>query len=88
VEDEQHVFFACVGNLQLRILQNAFLTDVTVQQPEFSTMICTLSPYQLLWKIIACQEVVGQWAKYVFDVFTVFHTKEEFVPALYLYVSL
>ncbi|KAJ7436781.1 hypothetical protein B0H11DRAFT_1754302 [Mycena galericulata] len=84
VESESHALMACT-EMSLVTLRADLLRDVYQQMPDFPRVWDT--SLDLLLALIRCRnfEVIQRLAKYTFDIFAVYATREIYRPAEYLY---
>ncbi|KAJ7081357.1 hypothetical protein B0H15DRAFT_786529, partial [Mycena belliarum] len=90
VESESHALLGCMSNGALISLRKAFLQDVyaVVHVPDLPRIWTSVDVFLLALARARSFEVTKRLAKYTFDVFEVYSTREVFKPAEYLYNGL
>jgi hypothetical protein len=85
VESESHALLGCMSEEALIVLRREFLVDVYELVPDLPRTWASLDA--LLLALAQCRsfDVTQRLAKYTFDVFDVYSTREIFKPAEYLY---
>ncbi|KAJ7434852.1 hypothetical protein FB451DRAFT_951899, partial [Mycena latifolia] len=81
VEDEVHALFDCTAQIQrLEELRSRFLDTLSFCDPHLHTARSRVTSYEFLLKLVSSRKAVQAFAKYVFDILTLFQELPRYFP--------
>ncbi|KAJ7451917.1 hypothetical protein FB451DRAFT_1051101, partial [Mycena latifolia] len=84
VEDEVHALFDCATEIQrLEELRSRFMDTLSVCDPQLRAARSQLSRYEFLLKLVSSRKAVQAFAKYVFDILTLFQEFPRYFPVVF-----
>ncbi|KAJ7770478.1 hypothetical protein B0H16DRAFT_1881494 [Mycena metata] len=83
VEDEVHALFDCTGEQRLSELRARFLTALSVCDPKLHARYGQITNYDFLLQLVSTRKGIKLFAKYVYDVLSLFHEFPRFFPVVF-----
>ncbi|KAJ7247257.1 hypothetical protein C8J57DRAFT_998873, partial [Mycena rebaudengoi] len=80
VEDEVHALFDCTFSPHLVLLRSQFLALLASCDPDISAQHAAITNYAFLLKLVGLRKAVKLFAKYMYEVWTLFDETPRYFP--------